>query len=261
MFVRPPSGWVDTQRSGEADRGGWGRGDAFGVSVGISGDVIVVGARQARVGGNASRGALYVFVKPAAGWVDMSHTAKLIASDGGMNHGLGTSVAIDGDTIVAGATGANDSAGAVYVFQKLGSGWGDAQETAKLEAAGGLSVNLGHAVDIRDDTVLATVPGFGAEAAALLFVRPANGWANSTEVAALTASDGTSGDWFGVSAALGSGGAVVGAPQAMVFDQPRGAVYVYDEPGTGWVSATESAKLAAPVERSSLRHSTPCPSA
>ena len=44
-----------------------------------------------------------MFVKPAAGWANATETAKLPASDGAAGDQLGFSVAVSGDTVVAGA--------------------------------------------------------------------------------------------------------------------------------------------------------------
>src|SRR5882757_8577354 len=76
---------------------------SFGHSLAVSGNTIVVGASQETIGSNADQGAVYVFVKPAAGWVDMTETAKLTSSDGGTNDLFGKSVGISGNVIVAGA--------------------------------------------------------------------------------------------------------------------------------------------------------------
>ncbi len=48
----------------------------FGTSVGISGDVIVIGAPSDHNG----TGSAYVFKKPANGWINMNQTGKLIPS-------------------------------------------------------------------------------------------------------------------------------------------------------------------------------------
>src|SRR5215469_1871419 len=50
----------------------------FGFTVAISGNAAVVGAPFA----NNNAGAVYVFVKPASGWADMTQTAELSPSDG-----------------------------------------------------------------------------------------------------------------------------------------------------------------------------------
>jgi len=75
--------------------------DFMGLSVGISGDAIVVGANQYESGGS---GAAYVFVKPSGGWTDMTETAELTASDGAWGSGFGNSVSIGRHTVVVGAS-------------------------------------------------------------------------------------------------------------------------------------------------------------
>ena len=91
-----------------------GAGDRFGVSVAISGDTIVVGARDedssqtsitngttASSDNSASgSGATYVFNRSGTTW---SHKAYLKAPNGEAGDSFGQSVAIDGDTIVVGA--------------------------------------------------------------------------------------------------------------------------------------------------------------
>ena len=77
--------------------------DFLGDSVAVSGNTIVAGAPNAMVNGNADQGAVYVFVHPRGGWANATETAKLTASDGAANDGLGASVGISGDTVVAGA--------------------------------------------------------------------------------------------------------------------------------------------------------------
>ena len=54
----------------------------FGDSVSISGNTVVVGAPDAKVGSNSQQGAAYVFTEPGSGWANMTQTAKLTASDG-----------------------------------------------------------------------------------------------------------------------------------------------------------------------------------
>ena len=116
----------------------------FGDSVAVSGDVIVVGAPGATVGDQDSQGAVYVFVRPAGGWVSATEAARFTASDGIRNDNLGTSVAISGDTIVAGAPSiGGDDPGAVYVFVKPGGGWANGTETAKLTASDGSLGDVG----------------------------------------------------------------------------------------------------------------------
>ena len=96
--------------------------DGFGRSVSISGDTVVVGSNNEDVNSNSNQGSAYVFVKPSSGWDNItSNSAKLIASDGAADDGLGVSVAISGNTIVTGApfddVGTHSDQGSVYIFE------------------------------------------------------------------------------------------------------------------------------------------------
>lgn len=81
--------------------------DELGYSVAISGNTIAVGAPYETIGTNEHQGAVYVFTKPASGWSNMTQTAKLTVSDEALSGELGYSLAFSGNTIVAGAPGAN----------------------------------------------------------------------------------------------------------------------------------------------------------
>jgi len=113
-------------------------GDQFGWSVAITGNTVVVGAPAedgSNAGenatpneGNCDSGAAYVFTRSGTTWTQQAY---LKASNNGGNDHFGTSVAVSGETVVAGApgessiatgvnsTGDDDSApnsGAAYVF-------------------------------------------------------------------------------------------------------------------------------------------------
>ncbi len=97
VFVRSGASWVEQAKlmasDGEAN-------DLFGVSVAISGDSVVVGAYGDDFGAASAQGSAYVFVRSGANWTQQ---AKLAASGGAANDWFGYSVAISGDTVVAGA--------------------------------------------------------------------------------------------------------------------------------------------------------------
>ena len=150
VFVRNGTTWTQQAYLKASNTGA---GDAFGGSVAVSGDTVVVGARgessNARgVNGNQSNnsatnsGAAYVFVRNATNW---SQQAYLKASNtGGANPRTGApgdwfggSVAVSGDTVVVGAhveqsvaTGVNGdqndnsgtNRGAAYTFAGVGIG-------------------------------------------------------------------------------------------------------------------------------------------
>lgn len=247
-------------------------GDNFAEAVAVSGKVVVVGAPDATVGGNADEGAAYVFVKPTTGWSDMTQVAKLTPSTGFPYQYFGVSVAISGNTIAVGP----------YIFDKPTGGWKDMNETIALNhcvgvvaVAGntlvcGASVflkpkggwvadqepvailseahavkgdNFGYPVAISDNTI---VVGADAGAAAYVFVKPSGGWANTTETAKLIASDGAGSDCFACSLAIHGGSIVVGAP-AHGFGY-GGAAYVFVEPPGGWTNMTQTAELTKQYE-------------
>ena len=91
--------------------------DNFGRSVAIHGDTVVIGAYQYN---NDGPGVVYVF-RTTDGGATYSLVAKLTAADGYRGDRFGTSVAIDGGTIVVGASedddaGYNSNSGSVYVL-------------------------------------------------------------------------------------------------------------------------------------------------
>jgi len=230
-------------------------GDQLGWSLALDGNTVVVGAPQATtVGLNQHQGAVYVFVKQANGWANMTEIAKLTASDVGANDGLGTSVAISGDTVVAGASDAtlagNSAQGAAYVYVKPASGWANMTESAKLSASDGAAGDkLGISVSISGNTLVAgaygaTISQQQQQGAAYVFVKPTSGWANMTQTAKVTASDGASSDGLGYSVSISGNTIAAGAPYAKVGSNSReGAAYVFVEPAGGWADMTETAKL------------------
>ncbi|MBI1762997.1 MAG: putative Ig domain-containing protein [Acidobacteria bacterium] len=96
--------------------------DRFGVSVGIAGDTVVVGADQNY--GNAGqtfRGAAYLFGRNQGGTGNWGQMQKLTANDEADYDYFGLSVALSGDStngykVLVGALFANDQAGAAYLF-------------------------------------------------------------------------------------------------------------------------------------------------
>ncbi len=241
VFRRVGSGWVQQAKLLASNGAAFAN---FGNSAAISADTIVIGAPQFA--------AAYVFTKPAGGWVDMTETAILFASDGG--DGYGFVVAVSGDTLLVGANGDDvmgENSGSVYVYQMPAGGWVNMSQTAKLTASdGGPNHALGLFVAIQGDAALAGAHDADGAAdrtgAAYIFLKPPGGWVNMTETAKLTASDGSTGDDFGWPVAIGEGTALVGAPRyedgAVV-----GAAYVFQEPPGGWMDMTETAKLTPTI--------------
>jgi hypothetical protein len=250
VYVKPASGWANMTQVAKLTSSDNGQG--FGTSVAISGNTIVVGAANtsnfARPA--ASPGAVYVFVKPTAGWTDMTETAKLTASDGKPGDALGNSVSISGNTVAAGAFFAQDSsgntfAGKAYVFVKPAAGWSSTRhQTAELTASDSQILNyLGASIATNGSTVVAGAYGHNNfEGAGYVFVEPSGGWSNMTETAQLSESKGKGSDDFGFSTAMSGNTVVIGAVNAA---GAKGAAYVYVKPSSGWSSMTETAQLRA----------------
>jgi trimeric autotransporter adhesin len=253
VFVKAAGGWASETEAAKLTASDGGAFDGLGLSVAVSGDTVVAGAQSATVNGHPLQGAAYVFVKPAGGWASETEAAKLTASDGAGDDTLGRSVAVSGDTIVAGApaqVNGQASQGAAYVFVKPADGWASETEAAKLTASDGAAVELGTSVAVSGDTVVAGAP-FGTvngplnEGAAYVFVKRVDGWASETEAAKLTASDAAPGE-LGFSVAVSGDTIVAGAPTATVTgNSGQGAAYAFVKPAGGWASENEAAKLTA----------------
>ena len=252
VFVKPPGGWVDMTQTAKLTASDAAVSDGFGNSVSISGEVVVVGARFDDDNG-ADSGSAYVFQKPPRGWVDMTQTAKLTASDAALFDEFGISVSISGDVAVVGSRDDDDNgsgSGSAYVFVQPPGGWVDMTQTAKLLASDGAAFNrFGFSVSISGD--VAVVGAYQDDdngplsGSAYVFVQPPGGWVNMTQTAKLLASDGAANDAFGISVSITGDVAVVGG----VFDDDNGSnsgsAYVFEKPLGGWVGMTQTAKLTA----------------
>ena len=115
---RSRSGWIQTQKLVPSDGE---RDDWFGWSVALSDNTAVIGANQALINNHHHQGAVYVFNKSSGVWIE---SQKLLATDGAEFGALGTSVALDGDTILAGAPGRP----AAYLFNRTNNIWSQRAE-------------------------------------------------------------------------------------------------------------------------------------
>jgi len=212
--------------------------ERFGSSVSVSGATAVIGAPleiQLSVSGVA-----YVFVESGGLW---AQHAMLAPGDADVGDFFGTSVAVDGDTVVVGAPlggpGATDS-GAVYVFVREGSTW---TSQAKLIANDGAKFDrFGESVAMSGDRVIVGAylddDDGSSSGAAYVFVRSGGAW---SQEAKLTASDAAAGDWFGRSVSMSGSTALVGSPYEDAWGT-TGSAYVFVRNGATW---SEQAKLTA----------------
>jgi cytoskeletal protein CcmA (bactofilin family) len=194
---------------------------------------------------------VYVWQEPAGGWQDAPPTADLTFR-GGQNEGFatqfGSSVAIDGDTIVAGAPAPNAEAAAV--FQRPAGGWQDATPAALLhvQVTPPDDPHFGQSVAIHGGTIVAGavqagVPlDTGYPGAVFLYQEPSGGWQSTTTPdAQLTADDTTNPEsQLGMSVAFDGNtiaASAYGWPLLPPYDSPHGAVFVWRQPAAGWAAA------------------------
>ena len=231
VFTRSGSTWSQQDKLEAMDAAAF---DSFGISGSISGDSVVVGAYRDDDNGNVS-GSAYVFTRSGSTWTQQ---AKLTASDGVAGDEFGYSVAISGDTVIAGAyrddVNGFSSAGSAYVFTRSGSTW---SEQAKLSASDvGADDNFGISVSISGETVVVGAEDdndAGSESgSAYVFIRSGSTWSLQSK---LTASDASANSNLGNSVSISGDTVVVGA-----FDDNSGSAYVFTRSGRAW---SQQAKL------------------
>ena len=111
VFSEPDTGWANdegedhTTETAKFLANGGTAGDECGISVAVDDGTVVVGGDQ------DENGAAYVFTKPTDGWANdenedhTTETAKFLANGGTVGDEFGISVAVDGGTVVVGASG------------------------------------------------------------------------------------------------------------------------------------------------------------
>jgi hypothetical protein len=255
VFAAPASGWAHAKQVAilKAPRGQ--SEEAFGRSVAISGNTIVIGAPGREIGGHTGQGAAYVFVKPASGWGHAAPPLKLTATRGQAKEFFGESVAVVGNTVLVGAPGRkigrHAAQGAVDVFARSRSRTASPAQIAQLTAPDGKANDaLGISVAASGQTVLAGADlhrvGAVEQGAAYIFVKPASGWRHARAAAQLTAEQGQARELFGRIVAIWHDTVVVGAPDRSGVAAEQGAAYVFVEPTSGWAgSLTQTAQLTA----------------
>ena len=238
--------------------------DGFGTSVAVSGDTLVVGAPREDADGSSENddssmnsGAVYVFTRNGTSWTQQAY---LKSSNLGTLDGFGSSVAIDGDTLLVGAVGedgdgnleTDDSvsgSGAVYAFTRTGTTW--TQQTYIKASNPGAGDNFGHNVSMDADTAIVGAPyersdgsseaddSVISSGAAYVFFRTGTTW---LQQAYLKAGNAAASNFFGFSVSVDGDFAVVGAPEdssdgsseADASAVGSGSAHVFSRTGSAW---------------------------
>ena len=244
VFARTGTTWAQQAYVKASNTGA---NDEFGLSLGLDGDTLAVGApteNSASTGidgdetnaGAAQSGAVYVFTRAAATW---SQQAYVKASNTNAGDVFGQQVALSGDTLAVGAPNEESAAtgidglqsdnsavlaGAVYVFTRVSATW---SQQAYIKASNTRAQGLfGGALALWGDTLVVGSSGetsastgidgdqtdtsaFGA-GAAYIFVRAGTTWAQQAYV---KASNAHAEDNFGYVVGLSGDTLAFSAPQ------------------------------------------------
>ena len=228
VFVRNGTNWTQQQKLTASDGA---NADEFGFSVALSDNTVVVGALLVDIGGNRDDGAAYVFTRSGTIWTQQQ---KLTANDRAANDLFGASVALSGDTLVAGAPqddiGANLTQGSAYVFTRVGTIWAQQQKLTANDGVAGDS--FGISVALSGDTLVAGAyfddMGLNTnQGSAYVFTRSGTAWTQQQKLLP-NQGDGAADDFFGQSIALSGDTVVVGASGVDVGTNPdQGRSYVF----------------------------------
>ena len=173
-----------------------------------------------------------------------AESLKIIASNPTINAQFGSSMAIEGDTLVVGAPGerneANVTSGAAYVFVRSGNGW--TQQARIIPTTNFANSQFGTSVAISGDRIVVGASSESSttaneqEGAAYIFVRSGNDWILEQR---LIASDIARGSNFGISVAIETDTVVIGSSTAYVQNIRTGAAYVFTRSGGDWTQRTK----------------------
>jgi hypothetical protein len=188
-----------------------GENDAYGSSVAVSGDTVVVGAPYNDHDDLPDAGKIYVYQWNGTIWALQT---ELVPSDAAASDNFGATVGLYGNTIIAGAPGDDDGgsdSGAAYVFVRDGSTW--SQQIKLFSPDANANDRFGNTVSISVESVLISASGDDQAAAdagaAYAFARSGATWSLQQK---LMAGDPLAGSMFGSALDLYGDTAVIGAP-------------------------------------------------
>ena len=207
----------------------------FGCSVDVDGDTIVVGARRYDSDSIDDVGIIFIYEKDINdGWEVEPST--ITADDALESIRFGASIAIDGDTIVVGATFDDDEKGSVYVYERSGGSWSFDQKLTAPDGEGkgvrSWGDRLGFSVAIDGDIIVAgtgydKIGSNERQGSAYVFMKSGDDWAAS--VSKLENPNGSAYDYYGYSVDISGDVVVVGA-----YGEGKGKVYVYRYDSSQW---------------------------
>ncbi|MFC1615791.1 LamG-like jellyroll fold domain-containing protein [Patescibacteria group bacterium] len=175
--------------------------DNFGSVVGISGNYAIVGA----VGDNSFQGSAYIYER--SGTWPTTETQKIVASDGAADDMFSgeSKIAIEGTTAVIGANKFS-SPGAAYIFERVTGTWTQQQMITPGDSA--TNDGFGTSVDISGTKIIVGKPNESTNTGSAYIFEDTGTWVEQEE---LTASNGTTYDYYGYSVGASGDHVIVGA--------------------------------------------------
>ncbi|WP_417392204.1 Calx-beta domain-containing protein [Gimesia sp.] len=222
-------------------------GDHYGSAIEVEGDYMFVAAIDSALEAPYA-GAVYVYQRNRHGTPEAEaddtwdYHSTLTAYDAAAGDQFGTSIAIDGDTLVIGAyleDSLGEDRGAAYVYRLNGSTWELEEKLTASDTTDG--DYFGVSVAIENDTILVGASYWDSnsstsnydDGAAYVFTRTGGNW---LETQRLTASNNGILDRFGNDVAIQNGTLFVTAVSANAGDttSDAGAVYLFEQIAGVW---------------------------
>jgi hypothetical protein len=268
--------WVFEQKITPTLMGSRGVDDRFGHVVSMGVNILAVGVPRHKLDGNASNsltdaGAVMMFSRDPAQPIGKrwTHSAKLVPSIRYAGDLFGNSICLDGNIIVIGSPGVQrdsnevnplSNAGAVYVFERIGSTWSQMQKITPTGTNARLANDtFGWSVSIHGNVMVVGAPGqdydesgtnIATDSGAVWIYKKISGsWVQSQKIAAEDRARSAY-DYFGSSVSGEGIYLAVGAPNHDYDDgydtitgqliernytADAGAVYVWYWNGSAWV--------------------------
>jgi hypothetical protein len=225
---------------------------AFGVSLALDGNRLVVGSVDRDQGSAVDAGAAYVFNRTGSTW---SAPAVIAGPSPAAQDKFGSSVAVSGNRLFVGAlrrdVGGLTDAGTVYVYGLGGQTWTLGQTLTAADAQAGdlfgsaLAVSASATIPNTKHLLIGAIDadlGGGLTQAGAAYVYTSTGGGAFTPTQKLTAADAAAGDIFASAVALSGDRVLVGASGATTSAVHAGAAYVFDLGGASW---SQTAKLVS----------------
>ena len=203
---------------------------AFGGSVSIDGDVVVVGDSGRDQGEFNGVGMVHIFERTDEEWEE---THRLRPGNVENRISFGSSLAVTGNKLIVGSSGDREdgSGGRIYTYVKIGNNWSLQDILTSDNDVSGAS--LGRAIDYDRQRLLVGAPFFGdnSEGAVLAFTYTENEWYEVRTLAPEQLSDHA---WFGSAVSINGGYAAIGSPNYGDNENYSGAVFIYENVEEVW---------------------------